>query len=167
MTGVQTCALPIWFDLTGAGQNLGAGAGRTRSGAFPLELAWRLISMYSIKGDTVLDPFLGTGTTILAAIMSERNSVGFEIAPHLRPAIKRQVDSAPAESGRLVHDRIDRHREFVAQREAEQKPLHYTVAAHDVPCISRQETGIILRQVDRIEWLSDTTCRVIYRGLNS
>ncbi|MEE9307526.1 MAG: DNA methyltransferase [Spirochaetia bacterium] len=48
---------------------------RGRSGAFPFELAYRLINMFSVKGDLVLDPFVGSGTTILAAMCTGRNSV--------------------------------------------------------------------------------------------
>ena len=43
---------------------------RLRSAAFPYELAYRLVNMYSVKGDVILDPFLGTGTTIAAAMTS-------------------------------------------------------------------------------------------------
>lgn len=46
---------------------------------FPLELAARLVQMFSFTGDTVLDPFCGTGTTMLAAIRHGRNSVGVEL----------------------------------------------------------------------------------------
>ena len=49
---------------------------------FPLELATRLIIMFSFVGDTVLDPFAGTGTTLLAALKTGRNSIGFEIDRH-------------------------------------------------------------------------------------
>lgn len=49
--------------------------------AFPLELAERLVRMYSFVGDTVLDPFMGTGTTNAAAAKWGRNSVGVEIEP--------------------------------------------------------------------------------------
>ncbi|ADI31254.1 DNA-methyltransferase [Staphylothermus hellenicus] len=48
---------------------------------FPLELAERLIRMYSYVYDTVLDPFMGTGTTLLAAARTGRNSIGVEIDP--------------------------------------------------------------------------------------
>jgi site-specific DNA-methyltransferase (adenine-specific) len=48
---------------------------------FPLELASRLVRMFSFVGDTVLDPFCGTGTTMVAALKSERNSIGVEIDP--------------------------------------------------------------------------------------
>lgn len=46
---------------------------------FPLELAYRLVRMFSFYGDTVIDPFSGTGTTMVAAIKANRNSIGIEI----------------------------------------------------------------------------------------
>lgn len=46
---------------------------------FPFELASRLVKMYSFFGDAVLDPFCGTGTTMVAALEAGRNSIGFEI----------------------------------------------------------------------------------------
>lgn len=48
---------------------------------FPLELAIRLVRMFSFTGDTVLDPFCGTGTTMIAALRTGRNSIGVEIDP--------------------------------------------------------------------------------------
>ena len=48
---------------------------------FPLELASRLVRMFSFIGDTVLDPFCGTGTTMAAALKYDRNSIGVEIDP--------------------------------------------------------------------------------------
>jgi site-specific DNA-methyltransferase (adenine-specific) len=48
---------------------------------FPLELATRLVRMFSFVGDTVLDPFCGSGTTMIAAFRTGRNSIGVEIDP--------------------------------------------------------------------------------------
>jgi len=62
-----------------------------RTAAFPTEIPKRLIRMFSIEGDTVLDPFLGTGTTALAAKEVNRNCVGYEINPNLFPVIKRKI----------------------------------------------------------------------------
>jgi DNA modification methylase len=64
----------IWSGLTGAST-------RRHPAPFPLELATRLVRMFSFVGDTVLDPFLGTGTTSLAASQCGRNSVGVEVDP--------------------------------------------------------------------------------------
>ena len=55
---------------------------------FPVELPTRLIKMFSFVGDTVLDPFLGSGTTSLAALKLNRNSAGYEINPDFLPIIK-------------------------------------------------------------------------------
>ena len=65
----------IWSRLPGAST-------REHPAPYPLELAERLIRMFSFVGDTVLDPFLGTGTTSVAAAKSGRNSVGFEVDKH-------------------------------------------------------------------------------------
>ncbi len=54
---------------------------RDHPAPYPLELASRLVRMFSFVGDTVLDPFLGTGTTSLAAALAGRNSVGMEVSP--------------------------------------------------------------------------------------
>jgi site-specific DNA-methyltransferase (adenine-specific) len=58
---------------------------------FPEELPKRLISMFSFVGDTVLDPFLGSGTTCLAAKKLGRNSVGYEINKSYLPVIKEKL----------------------------------------------------------------------------
>lgn len=58
---------------------------------FPLELPRRLIKMFTFVGETVLDPFLGSGTTSAAAMLLERNSVGYEINPEFLPIIKKRL----------------------------------------------------------------------------
>jgi len=58
---------------------------------FPEELPHRLIKMFSFEGDTVLDPFLGSGTTSLAAKKLHRNSVGYEINNEFRPFIEQKI----------------------------------------------------------------------------
>lgn len=54
---------------------------RNHPAPFPLELATRLVRMFSFHGDTVLDPFCGTGTTMIAALRYGRNSIGIDIDP--------------------------------------------------------------------------------------
>jgi DNA modification methylase len=65
----------VWTGLPGAST-------RHHPAPFPLELAERLIRMFSFVGDTVLDPFMGTATTSLAAAKWGRNSVGIEVDDH-------------------------------------------------------------------------------------
>ena len=67
-----------WFQqiwtITGAST-------RRHPAPFPLELAERLVRMFSFTGDTVLDPFCGSGTTMIAAAKHTRNSIGIEVDP--------------------------------------------------------------------------------------
>lgn len=67
----------IWTDVRGTSQKVDGREDRTA--AFPADIPRRLIRMFSVKGDTVLDPFLGTGTTLVESIALERNFVGYEI----------------------------------------------------------------------------------------
>jgi site-specific DNA-methyltransferase (cytosine-N4-specific) len=64
-----------------------------RIAAFPDEIVSRLIRMFSLKGDTVLDPFLGSGTTTKVAMQNERNSIGYETEESLLPLIKKKTES--------------------------------------------------------------------------
>lgn len=62
-----------------------------RTAAYPDEIADRLIKMFSVKGELVLDPFLGSGTTTKIAIQNERNSIGYETDPNLLPVITKKI----------------------------------------------------------------------------
>ena len=77
----------IWMGLTGA-------LTRNHPAPYPLELAERLIRMFSFVGDTVLDPFLGTGTTTVAAMKHGRNSIGYEVDATYAKAAKRRIDDS-------------------------------------------------------------------------
>jgi modification methylase len=70
---VQTWFRSIWDDIRGASTRDGHPA------PYPVDLAERLIKMFSFAGDTILDPFLGTGSTCMAALAAGRNSIGNEI----------------------------------------------------------------------------------------
>ncbi|MBN1591554.1 MAG: site-specific DNA-methyltransferase [Pirellulales bacterium] len=76
----------IWTGLTGAST-------RKHPAPYPLELANRLIQMFSFVGDTVLDPFVGSGTTTLAAMQCGRGSVGFEIDTDYFQLAKRNIEN--------------------------------------------------------------------------
>lgn len=78
----------IWSGLTGAST-------RQHPAPYPLELAERLVRMFSFVGDTVLDPFMGTATTNLAAARWGRNSIGVEIdTDYFEMAAKRMIDDS-------------------------------------------------------------------------
>lgn len=76
----------IWTGLTGAST-------RVHPAPYPVELAERLIRMFSFVGDTVLDPFLGSGTTTVAAAKCGRSSIGVEIDPEYFDKACRRIHS--------------------------------------------------------------------------
>ncbi len=73
----------VWTDIRGARQ----AQGDRRTAAFPEPLAERLVRMFSIVGDTVLDPFAGTGTTLWAAARCGRDAIGVEWDPEVYAAL--------------------------------------------------------------------------------
>jgi len=76
---------------------------------FPEELPKRLIKMFSFIGETVLDPFAGSGTTALAAKNLERNSVGFEINPEFIPFIKTKLDVHQTDLSGTTYEFVTQH----------------------------------------------------------
>ncbi len=80
-----------WKEYFAGHWNFGGAKQNGHIAMFPEELPKRLIKMFSFVGDTVLDPFLGSGTTSLAARNLNRNSVGYEMNPDFIPYIKRKL----------------------------------------------------------------------------
>lgn len=79
----------IWHGLAGVST-------KEHPAPYPLELAERLVRMFSFAGDTVLDPFMGTGTTSLASARWGRNSIGIEIDPHYFKMAQLRLEYAAA-----------------------------------------------------------------------
>jgi len=80
----QTWFRGVWDDIAPVRQ-------KGHVAMFPLELPRRLIRMYTFYGETVLDPFLGSGTTSLAALEEGRSSIGYEINPEFRAVIAQKL----------------------------------------------------------------------------
>ena len=140
----------VWMDIRGTLQELNQNELRERSAAFPLELPYRLISMYSAYGDTVLDPFWGTGTTSMAAMATARNSIGCEIKEEFATLFDERVDRIKDISWETARGRIQRHREFAKQRLDEQKEMKYDAIEYDFPVTTKQERKIRFHAIDNI-----------------
>jgi len=87
-----------WFQQI---WNLPGASLKKHPAPFPFELAARLVRMFSFVGDTVLDPFCGTGTTMVAALRHQRNSIGVEIDPQY---CRMAAGLLKAESSSLFHE---------------------------------------------------------------
>ncbi|MBI5127289.1 site-specific DNA-methyltransferase [Candidatus Roizmanbacteria bacterium] len=151
----------IWFDIKGTNQKLLDKETRKRSAAFPFELVYRLINMYSVKGDTILDPFLGTGTTSLAAMVSERNSVGIEIEKDFSNIINKTFNNVINISNKAIDKRIKEHEEFLNKRKG--KEFKHRNKKYGFSVVSNPEEEIVLNKIAQIEKLKNNIYEVSYK----
>lgn len=91
----------VWTGVTGAST-------KKHPAPYPLDLAERLVRMFSFVGDTVLDPFMGTGTTSLAASRWGRNSIGVEVDPAYFEMARVRLDTAASDLFRDTQVRVAR-----------------------------------------------------------
>ncbi len=152
----------IWFDIRGAGQDLVEKTTRQRSAAYPFELAYRLICMFSINGDIVLDPFVGTGTTLAASLASGRNGMGIEIDDSFIPSICSLVESMPSVANTYNRERLLHHTQFVEKRTKEKGPLKHSNIHYDFPVMTSQERELIIPEVKSISKTEESRFAVSY-----
>jgi len=145
----------MWFSdlwhLAGTRQQLTKGYSRARSGAFPFEIPWRLIHMFSIQGDTILDPFVGTGTTMLAAMAAGRSSAGVELDASMARLTAEVMDEANVQ--RLADENIQRlqsHISFVEDAVAKGKVFKYENETYGFAVMTRQERALALPIIEQV-----------------
>ncbi len=132
----------MWSDIKGTKQKISNSTSRERSAAFPIEIPYRLINMYSLQGDTVLDPFLGTGTTTLAAIVANRNSIGYEIDNNFLDIAKSNISQASIrEMNNIIHQRVDNHKKFIETRSVDREIKHFN-SRLNLAVMTSQEANI-------------------------
>lgn len=113
-----------WFQQI---WNIPGASTRQHPAPFPLELAKRLVRMFSFVGDTVLDPFCGSGTTMIAAIRTGRNSVGVEIdSEYCRMAARylKIENNDLFSNAKLVFEKLTRGRAQLAREYQELYQVH-------------------------------------------
>lgn len=152
----------VWTDLKGTSQQLCNKSARDRSAAYPFELPYRIICMHSIYGDTVLDPFVGTGTSMTAAIAAGRNSIGCDISKELQQTINDSIMSAIKIGRNKISERISRHVEFVDTRNKKGKKSKYFNNNDGLPTITAQEIDLLMYAPTKINKTSDLTYEVYY-----
>ncbi|MHA1894336.1 MAG: DNA-methyltransferase [Candidatus Helarchaeota archaeon] len=145
----------IWMDLKGTSQKLNDNNLRKRSAAYPFELAHRLISMYSILGDTVLDPFLGTGTTLFASICCGRNSIGYEVGLEFKDLIEKGVKQIKNFANKYTLRRLKNHIRFIQERESQDKMIKYISKKYGFKVMTKQEIEIFFPKISKINELKN------------
>ena len=161
-----------WFSdlwaLGGTRQVLTKGLDRARSAAYPIEVPYRLIQMYSLQGDLIYDPFLGTGTSSIAAMLSGRNSLGTELSADLVEVCREQFNTlAPATGHTLTQKRLAAHKAFVNERQQTrgEGSFKHHHPEYDFPVMTRQETTLHLPIITSIEATDHHSWQVDYERI--
>ena len=143
-----------WFsdlwNFKGTRQETTSGELRKRSAAYPFLLPFRLINMFSVYGDTVLDPFSGTGTTAMAAIAAGRNSINYEFERSFYEPVKNRLIQEAPQLSRYNRERIARHLEFVENYQEEKGKLKHLSKHYGFPVMTAQEQDLKLAFVNDI-----------------
>jgi Ni,Fe-hydrogenase III large subunit len=104
--------------------------------------------MFSLREDTVLDPFLGTGTTMAAAMATGRNSIGIEVDPNFKDCLRERFRNIVEFSNRLLESRIENHIRFVKERTSARLPVGYLNRTYGFPVMTRQEVELIFDELE-------------------
>lgn len=146
-----------WFsdlwDVKGIRQTIKASSDRNRNASYPFEIPYRLINMYSIYGDTVLDPFAGLGTTILSAIATGRNSIGIEISEDITNIARNRMfdNNIMCQINNIIDTRLNKHKDFITFLPEDKKEKCYKNINHNFLVKTKQETKIKLYNIANIE----------------
>ncbi|MGQ4872460.1 MAG: DNA-methyltransferase [Promethearchaeia archaeon] len=156
----------IWMDIKGVTQKIKNSQKnnnlRDRSAAFPLEIPYRLINMYSLYGDLVLDPFWGTGTTTLAAIISARNSIGYELNPEFKKVFEKDLQNIKEICFNKIKDRLEKHIQFIENYRKKGKDIKYKSEYYNFPVITQQEQKIMFYLIENVENINENMYQIKY-----
>ena len=152
----------IWLDLIGATQGQAAANTRLRTAAFPFELPYRLINMFSTKNDRVVDPFLGTGTTMAAAMATGRNCIGFEMDPGFQDQILSIAETIVESANHRINQRIHNHIEFIDRRSDEKYKFKHVNKHYEFAVMTRQEIDLFFNPLKSAERIDEHTMEVTY-----
>lgn len=150
----------LWFsdvwDIKGTKQSINSKVSRDRNASFPLELPHRLINMYSQKDDVVLDPFAGLGTTMKAAMLNKRNSIGYEIDETLSSLIVDEISSVDIDKfNGAIKKRFDFHIDFIRDRESQNKEVKHFNKTLNCKVMTSQEEDMAFDYLNAIKRVDD------------
>ena len=118
--------------------------------------------MFSIKGDVVLDPFLGLGTTMFAAMAANRNSIGYEMDPAFEDLIKSKLSRVIDLSNTRIRERLKGHRLFIENRYADGKTIKHMNKHYQFPVMTKQETELLINELKEVKQLKEDSFEVLY-----
>ena len=155
----------VWFsdlwEIKGTSQHILNIEGREKSASFPFEIPYRLVNMYSIKGDTVVDPFCGFGTTMLACMASNRSSISIDISQDIIDSTLKKIGYAQKSLNKYIDNRLKNHVKFIDSLDDETKEKCYHNEFHDFLVKTQQETEIKIERISEF-YRSGNTVACMY-----
>ena len=106
--------------------------------------------MYSVKGDMVLDPFCGLGTTTLACMASERSSIGVDISPEIIQLAEETISGQSRSLNSVIDNRLASHAAFIDSLREDQLQKCYQNIPHGFWVKTRQETALQIKGISQI-----------------
>jgi modification methylase len=157
----------VWFsdvwDLKGTRQFLPNAETRERTAAYPFAMPYRLINMFSVKGDTVLDPFLGTGTTSIAAIAAQRNSIGVDIDDAFKKIATNRIEEVSInEINSLIDARIDEHAKFVSNEKQNRRHFKHFNKQLNIEVMTSQEVLLNFHHLSSVQKIEEGNFNATY-----
>lgn len=157
----------VWFsdlwEIKGTQQNIKLAKSRERSAAYPVEIPYRLVNMYSAYGDTVLDPFGGTGTTAIVCAALNRNCYIADIDPEMCKKIRDNILLSKQFASYLVDARIEQHQRYIMSLPQDKLEKCYINAPHGFLVKTRQEAELTLYKVQQIIVIGEMEFVIDYR----
>ena len=119
--------------------------------------------MFSVQNELVMDPFVGTGTTTVAAMAAGRDSVGIELDTRFRRHIEERVMGAVAVSNSFNRGRISDHQAFVKKMRRKGRELKHTNRHYGFPVMTGQEERTRIPVMKSVEMKPDGSFEARYR----
>lgn len=140
----------LWDGVKGTSQKMSNTDSRDRNASFPFEVPYRIINMYSCKGDTILDPFGGLSTSTIAAIASERNSISVDIDKVFCNESIIRIENSLQFVNSYIEKRINNHNNYIAQLPEEKQNKCYFNDKMNCKVKTGQEVELSIRKVESI-----------------
>lgn len=123
--------------------------------------------MYSLIGDTVLDPFVGTGTTNHACISCARNSIGIELDNNFSNIPFSNMSEIKSIAEQKLNERILSHETFLADYINRKGNTKHVNIPHGFPVVTKQETKIELLEMTDFEIINKNEVNTFYKPLKT
>ena len=121
--------------------------------------------MFSVYGDTVVDPFVGTGTTILASMIAGRNSIGIEIENHMVSDFHQVIQESLPLYKKLPQQRLQAHTQFIEERSKTKQTKHIN-KKYLFPVVTQQEKEIEIVQLQDVSQVNTRHWKATYTSPN-